>query len=272
MPKLALTLAMIALSACAYDGTATDGSPASVRVVPVSEVAWEQLNPARGDKSPKAGTLWGDRNGKAPTGFLFRPIDGFESPPHIHNVTYRGVVIRGVVHNDDPNAGELWMPAVSFWTQPKGHVHITSARGNDTLAYIEIDEGPYLVMPVAEAFEDAAKPINVHASNIVWVNQPNGARLAFLWGDPYDDRPSGTLVKLPPRFAGAIRSRGSALHAVVIAGRPAHATPGQAQARTLDPGSYFSSEGECVHNVTSDVDHETVLYIRMLGRFEVMKR
>ncbi|MEL6593749.1 MAG: DUF4437 domain-containing protein [Bacteroidota bacterium] len=47
-----------------------------------SEVQWEDLNPARGDKSPKAATLWGDRRGNAEaTGFLLKPIDGFQSPP-----------------------------------------------------------------------------------------------------------------------------------------------------------------------------------------------
>jgi hypothetical protein len=84
------------------------------KVVLTSEVNWEQLNPARGDKSPKAGTLWGDRNGPGPTGFLLKPADGFKSPPHIHNVSYRGVVISGLVHNDDPNADDMWMPTGSF--------------------------------------------------------------------------------------------------------------------------------------------------------------
>ena len=73
-------------------------------VVLTSEVTWEQLNPARGDQSPKAGTLWGDRKGTVATGYLIQFEDGFVSPPHIHNVSYRGVVIRGRVHNDDPDA------------------------------------------------------------------------------------------------------------------------------------------------------------------------
>ena len=91
----------------------------SHEVVLTSDVEWEQLNPARGDKSPQAGTLWGDRKGTVPTGFLARFVDGFSSPPHIHNVTYRAVVISGSIHNDDPDAAEMWMPVGSFWTQPK---------------------------------------------------------------------------------------------------------------------------------------------------------
>ena len=80
-----------------------------ITVLLSSDIEWEKLNPARGDKSPQAGTLWGDRKGKAATGFLAKFVDGFSSPPHIHNVTYRAVVIKGLVHNDDPEAAHMWM-------------------------------------------------------------------------------------------------------------------------------------------------------------------
>jgi hypothetical protein len=71
-----------------------------------SEVEWTYLNPARKDKAPMAGTLWGDRKGNGPTGFLLKPPEDFQSPPHIHNVSYRGIVIKGVIHNDDPDAAD----------------------------------------------------------------------------------------------------------------------------------------------------------------------
>ncbi|NNF05424.1 MAG: DUF4437 domain-containing protein, partial [Candidatus Eisenbacteria bacterium] len=115
------------------------------KVVMASEIEWQQLNPLRGDASPKAATLWGDRNGTEETGFLVKFVDGFESPPHIHNVTYRGVVISGLVHNDDPDAAPMWMPKGSYWTQPAGEVHITAAKGSENIAFIEIEEAPYLV-------------------------------------------------------------------------------------------------------------------------------
>ncbi|MET0000674.1 MAG: DUF4437 domain-containing protein, partial [Candidatus Thiodiazotropha lotti] len=130
-------------------------------MVLASEINWEQLNPARGDKSPQAGTLWGDRKGSVPTGFLAKFVDGFSSPPHIHNVTYRAVVISGTIHNDDPDAADMWMPAGSFWTQPKGEVHITSAKGSTNIALVEIERGPYLVLPVEKAFDAGERPINV---------------------------------------------------------------------------------------------------------------
>ena len=33
----------------------------NIKIVSIKDVNWEKLNPARGDKSPQAGTLWGDR-------------------------------------------------------------------------------------------------------------------------------------------------------------------------------------------------------------------
>ncbi len=256
-----------------------DSKPAvepTYKVVLTPEVRFDQLNPARGDQSPEAGTIWGDRNGRGPTGFLFKPVDGFESPPHIHNVSYRGVVIRGLIHNDDPKADKMWMPKGSFWTQPKGGVHITAAKGSDALAYIEIDEGPYLVQPVEEEFRSEEKPLNVHASNIVWVDQPetrdsaDGPQMAFLWGNPKEDQLNGTLVRLPAGFTGTMRSHGAALRAVVIQGRPKHRVPGETGARTLGPGSYFSSTGESAHRLSCEAAEGCIVYVRTTGNFDVI--
>ncbi len=237
--------------------------------MPVSEVEWGPLNPARGDDSPLAGTLWGDRNAPGATGFLFRPTDGFESPPHIHNVSYRGVVIRGVVHNDDPNAAQMWMPVGSFWTQPKGEVHITAAEGSDTLAYIEIDEGPYLVHPADEAFESGQKPVNVDASNVVWVESgADGPQLAFLWGDPAGDQPGGALVKLRAGSSAAMHSPSSTFRAVVIQGRPEVAAAGGTGMTALDPGSLIDATAGDLQ-VACESQEDCVMYVRTPGRFSV---
>ena len=45
------------------------------KVILSSEIVWEKLNPARGDQSPQAGTIWGDRKGKVATGFLAKFVD-----------------------------------------------------------------------------------------------------------------------------------------------------------------------------------------------------
>jgi hypothetical protein len=53
---------------------------------------------------------------------------------------------------------------------PQGEVHITSAEGSGSLAYIEIEEGPYLVLPEEEAFDSGERPVNMDQSNLVWLN------------------------------------------------------------------------------------------------------
>ena len=241
-------------------------------VVLTSEVDWEQLNPARGDKSPQAGTLWGDRKGSVPTGFLAKFVDGFSSPPHIHNVTYRAVVISGGIHNDDPDAADIWMPAGSFWTQPKGEVHITAAKGSTNIALVEIDRGPYLVMPVDQAFDSGEKPINMDASNVVWIDPPgvpvkdDGPKIAYLWGNLKNGQSNGTFVKLPAGFMGKIHSHGSTFRAVVIKGQPRYMGKDM---KALEPGSYFGSTGEIMHQLSSKAG-ESIIYIRTNGRYSVI--
>ncbi len=170
-PFLLFVLVSIITAACSSLQVASASKTSKPAVMPTSkvvlksEVKWENLNPARGDKSPKAGTLWGDRNESGPTGFLIKPTDGFKSPPHIHNVSYRGVIISGLIHNDDPKAENMWMPEGSFWTQPKGKVHVTAAKGsNTTLAYIEIEEGPIL------SFLQRRR-LRVEKTRLTWTNQ-----------------------------------------------------------------------------------------------------
>ncbi|MEM9251458.1 MAG: DUF4437 domain-containing protein [Planctomycetota bacterium] len=248
----------------------------TVEVVPASEVNWTALNPARGDKSPKAATIWGDRGADEATGFLVQFVDGFSSPPHIHNVTYRGMVISGLVHNDDPDAAMMWMPPGSFWTQPAGETHITAAQGDHNVAYIEIDAGPYLVQPPSEAFDNGERPVNVDASNIVWLGPhdiawlgdhdgPDTPEVAFLWGDPRGDGPAGILIKLPAGFDGVIRTDGSVFRAVVVEGSLDYAAHQTVCVTRMEPGSYFGSTGEAAHRVSCLVSGGCVLYIRVAG-------
>lgn len=248
----------------------------NIEVVPVSEVKWEQLNPARGDKSPQAGTLWGDRKqGSVATGFLAKFMDGFTSPPHIHNVTYRAVVINGFIHNDDPDAANMWMPAGSFWTQPKGEVHITAAKGSNNVALVEIDKGPYLVLPTDKVFDSGERPVNLDVSNIVWVapqgmhDSANGPKVAYLWGNLEDGQSNGTFVKLPAGFIGKVKSHDSTFRAVVIKGQLQYKVS-EADVKVLEPGSYFSSKGESAHHVSSKAGEESIIYIRTNGKYEVI--
>jgi len=237
-----------------------------------SEIVWEKLNPARGDQSPQAGTLWGDRKGKVATGFLAKFVDGFSSPPHIHNATYRAVVIRGSIHNDDPEAATTWMKPGSFWTQPLGESHITVSKG-ESIALVEIDKGPYLVKPIEESFDNGEKPVNIDASNVVWLNSEktnwidseSKAELSFLWEG------SGSKVlftKLPKTFNGTIKSDGNVLHSVVIQGKLNYTLPQNQETKTLDVGGYFSATDEAIHTVSS-VDNEVILYMRINGSIKI---
>lgn len=277
---LAPALIIATASACTNPRVSSDTSApkptagSTSEVVLRSQVEWEQLNPARGDQSPQAGTLWGDRTGPGPAGFLLKPVDGFRSPPHIHGIAYRGVVISGLIHNDDPGAEDMWMPTGSFWTQPAGGVHITAAKGDDALAYIEVEDG-FGVQPAEDAFANDEKPVNVDVSNLVWLDPsgmpapPDGPKIAYLWGSPQDDRLNGILIKLPTGFAGTIQTHGPTFRAVVIAGELKHRTPDKSKVQTMDPGSYFSSEGKTAHQVSCGAGEACIIYVRTRGKFDI---
>jgi len=257
----------------------------TVFVVPNETVDYQPLNPARGDASPQAGVLWGDIREDVPTGAIIQFRPGFSSPPHIHNITYRAVVISGAVHNDDPDAEVMWMGPGSFWTQPAGATHITAAQADAGLsrAFLEIQEGPYLVQPKDRAFANGEFPVNVEAGNIVWldasdvswVDVPGASsgesepKMAFLWGEPEDGKKNGTFLKLPPGFEGSIAARDAWLRAVVIKGTARHQINGTTPTVSLDPGSYFGSNAATEHDVSCTGNEDCILYMSVNGKFEV---
>lgn len=239
----------------------------AISVIPYSAIEWIPLNPARGDNSPKAGTLWGDRSADVATGFLVQFKDGFSSPPHIHNVSYRGIVISGLIHNDDPDAAKMWMPAGSYWTQPKGESHITAAKGSMNIAYIEIDEGPYLVHPTDQAFDSGQRPINIDRSNIVWLDSTDGAQIAYLWGGHNEGQSNGTLIKLPKNFNGTINTNSTLSRAVVIQGQleiQANQEP-----VTLEAGSAFETLSNFSLRISNKTEMESIMYVRSDGKLTV---
>lgn len=277
-------LVILAVNGCTHDGhLGLSNEPAEtgakLEYVQNEDIEWGPLNPARGDKSPRAGKLWGDRTSLGASGFLVQFVEGFSSPPHIHNVTYRGVVLEGLVHNDDPDASDMWLPAGSYWTQPAGQIHITAAKSQKNTAYIEIGNGPYLVMPTDEAFPEPEQPINVDVSNVMWldasdiewINHPsagNGPQVAFLWGNSESEDPSGYLLKLPPNYSGTLSSTKSAMRAVVIEGSVSRLSSPDSGTLIFDMGSYFGSESPSVHLLETGSAGCT-LYIRVNGRFNI---
>ena len=284
MMKTMQTIRSIAF-ACIVTGVAgsTALAEATKEVVLASEVEWSYLNPVRKDKAPMAGNLWGDRTKEGSTGYLLKPNEGFQSPPHIHNVSYRAVVINGFLHNDDPAAEFMWMGPGSFWTQPKGQVHITAAKGEAPIAYVEIEQGPYLVLPSKEAFLSQLRPVNVDKSNLVWLDASdaswvdrsgktgvdNQPQISFLWGDTKEGQLHGTFTKLPAGFNGKIDSKGTEFRAIVIKGVPQYRMS-DTKSKALEPGSYFGSKGEpAVHQISSQSDEESIIYIRTNGKYRI---
>ena len=271
-----LLLAIMCTLFCSIQAIASDGEEKQkTKIVLTSEIEWEPLNPARGENSPKAGTLWGDLNGTEATGFLVKFVDGFSSPPHIHNVTYRAVVISGSIHNDDPKAEKMWMTSGSFWTQPKGEAHVTAAKGEKNIALVEIDEGPYLVQHTHNAFDSGEYAVNIDASNIVWVAPSGhhrilgGAKVAYLWGTPEAELENGTFIKLPAGFKGYIHSTGSTFRVVTIKGQPEYLSDKKV---TLTPGSYFSSSGDAMHQIQSEATQESIFYVRSNGSYRIISK
>ena len=118
----------------------------------------------------------------------------------------------------------MWMKPGSFWTQPKGESHITSARGEENIAYVEIDRGPYLVKPINEAFDSGERPVNIDASNIVWLNNSktkwitleSRAEISFLWQSKDNNGLKGLFIKLQKEFNGKLESDGKILHSIII--------------------------------------------------------
>lgn len=282
-PFLLLALA-IATPRFASECNAQDTSiESTTEVVLASEVKWQPLNPKRGKDGPQAGTLWGDQTKKGASGFLVKFVDGFSSPPHIHNITYRGVVIDGSLYNGPAEVEPTWMPPGSYWTQPVGQPHITAARGV-SVAYIEIHDGPYLVMPTEKAFDRGERPINVDASNIVWLDASNttwikqaaetahdkAAKVAFLWGKPQQRQLSGSLVKLPAGFTGTLHMHGASFRAVVIKGEVGFQAQQKGESKNLEPGSYIGGTGKSIHRISSNESGGSIIYIHINGTYQLL--
>ncbi|MDU0356075.1 DUF4437 domain-containing protein [Paraglaciecola aquimarina] len=266
----ALTLAL----ATALLSSPTFAADTASKVVAASDIKWGYLNPLRGDKSPGAADLWGDRTTDTATGMLVRFKQGFESPPHIHNITYRGIVIEGQMHNDDPNAEKMWMPTGSFWTQPAGEDHTTAANTATNLIYLEIDSGPYLVKPSTEKFDNGERPLNLHRDNIVWLNDSDlndinvdGVQTTYVWGSTA--KMNGSMLKLPAGFAGKITTDAKEFRAVVIAGTLEYHSKEQQKSQNLSPGSYLESTGKFTHSFANQGDTAATIYIRTNSKYQV---
>ncbi len=281
--SLIVAAAFVLASACS--NVASKSLPAqqaqSVTVITPDEVSYQSLNPARGDAAPRAGMLWGDITKNVPSGVLLQFSDGFSSPPHIHNITYRAMVIKGAIHNDDPDAATMWMGPGAFWTQPAGELHITAAKpGVGGTGFLEILEGPYLVQPGDMAFDNGERPLNLVRSNMVWMSADElnwletndatpGPMATLLWGDLSPGALSGSLIKLPQGFKGALSTIGGDLKAVIISGEVAHTVHGVRDTTDIGAGGYFASAEDVAHELSCQTVRECLIYVRTDGRFSL---
>ena len=273
-PIIGLALAL-AVTALGNTQVAADGHSGNELVL-ASDVEFIPLNPARGDLSPKSGKLWGNIREDVPSGMLVTFVDGFQSPPHIHNITYRAVVINGVVHNDDPAAEKMWMGPGSFWTQPLGENHITAANGENSTIFLEILSGPYLVKPADEAFDGGERPINIEARNIMWLDAEDaewvgddGPKMAYLWGSVEGNKKNGTFIKLPSGYSGELSTSAPLMRVVTIQGQTGVQLSGESDMHSLDPGSYFGSKGEVAHKISCESEDDCILYLHTEGKYQL---
>lgn len=124
------------------------------------------------------------------------------------------------------------MAASRFLLATTGRIaHITAADGEDNMAFLDIQEGPYLVQPTSEAFDNGERSINVDESNLVWLNandiewvsEKSNVETAFLWGGSHEkNQLRATLIKLPAGFKGKIKNLSTNFRAVVISGVVTH--------------------------------------------------
>lgn len=180
-------------------------------------------------------------------------------------------MIDGLVHNDDPAEPNLWLPAGSYWTQPAGDVHITSAQGSYNIALIEINQGPYLVKPVEEAFDNGETMIRVPGTDVQWTELPGAPNVkkVHLWNASEDGALKGTLIRLPQGFSGTLETTSPSFQAVVIQGNLVYDQNNNGTTQALAPGSMFSSTGSSQHRITACEQSDCVIYLRSNDQFTV---
>ncbi|MFC4992891.1 DUF4437 domain-containing protein [Rubritalea tangerina] len=146
------------------------------------------------------------------------------------------------------------------------------------MAYIEIDSGPYLVMPKEKAFDKGERPVNIVPSNLVWLkhaqtswitphtSESPSPEIAFLWGNPSAQQKSGSFLRLPNTFKGEIKSQNGLLRIVVVKGQ---LNDTQDPILTLSPGEFFTIKDNQSMPIQTEADNDCTLYIHADGAYTV---
>ena len=130
--------------------------------------------------------------------------------------------------------------------------------------------------PSDEQFDNGERPLNLHNSNIVWLEESHAhhidaddVEIAFLWGSVSESEPGGSLVKLPAGFKGEMLTEASEFRAIVIEGEIRYKSSDVEEEQTLRAGSYFVSSRDFTHEVSVQSDSGATLYIRSNDRFQI---
>ena len=139
--------------------------------------------------------------------------------------------------------------------------------GSVALVLVVLSSWMALASPKESAAGAAAIPIESAAWAPVFPDQPAGAAMAVLWGDPKKG-PVGFLLKFP---AGAVvpnHVHSSDYQGMVISGEFSHAA-GKDPAVALAPGSYWSQRARLPHENRCSNAGPCVVYLTAPKGFDL---
>ena len=119
-----------------------DGAGDSLVLLPVSDLEWV-TNP----RGASFSYPWKEDGGRH--GDVVRFPSGFDSGPHTHSATYRGVVIQGVLMNPAEGQTEsVRLPPGSTWFVASEVVHSTKCVSDDDCVFYIHQESAFDFKPV----------------------------------------------------------------------------------------------------------------------------
>ena len=134
--KLAkLTIASLLVSASVYIAPSVQ---AETKVTTAEDINWGYLNAARGDKSPGAADLWGDRTKDTATGMLVRFNKGIEGSITSSGDEFKAVVIQGslsYIDENKSNARTLNAGSYVASSTPAKH-RLRNISDDETIVYV----------------------------------------------------------------------------------------------------------------------------------------
>jgi quercetin dioxygenase-like cupin family protein len=206
-------------------------------------------------KGPEIAVLHGDpQKGGA---FLLKLPPGMKAPVHTHTADYHAVVLSGAPKHWLPGGDKKAKPldAGSYWFQPGNQPHGDECTGKDPCVLFLVMTGAFDFAPAPTAKAIAAKDVGKYTltakKDAKWgpvdPKQPDGMKMAFVFGDPKTG-PVGFMIELPPKANGGIHSHTSDYHAITLEGTPAHWLPHEkGEGEPVEPGTYWFQPGGYDH-------------------------